>query len=238
MSGSGDTPGAGTTRTRVVAALIGLVVILALVLVVPRLIGGDSEGSESPSGSGSTAPDEQTPAPEPTDATPTDAPPPGQAGGDEAEPSEGDPSGSGEAEVQVNTQAPVQVELREPARPDDDLRLSVTRVEKVRSRAELPGETSRPALRITVRVDNLSREAVPIGGALTNLYYGPQRDAATLVQRPGGRPFPAEVEAGGSASSVVVYNVPRNARGRIVLEVSLDATIRRVEFSGDCSADC
>lgn len=235
VSGSEDAP-KQQVRTRVVTAAIAIAVVILLAVVLTRVVGDDDPSAaerSAPSGTSASA------SPEPTDATPRDAPAPGESGPDGA----GAPAESGDADADVDGQAvdsrrAVRVPLDAVATPEPGLRLSVTRVEEVRSRAEIPGETSRPALRITVRAENATDESVAIGGALTNLYYGPARNAASLVLRPGGRPFPQDLAPGASASSVVVYNVPPEARGDIVLEVSLDATIRRVEFSGDCADDC
>lgn len=228
-------------RTRAISVAVGIVLVLVLALVLTRVVGSDSGTDGEASSAPSSSPSLPTATPEPTDATPRDAPPPGQSGSDGAgAPAEDGSSGdgAGSQEQTVDSQRPVRVPLREVAAPEPGLRIAVTEVEKIRSRAEIPGETSRPALRITVRADNTTDEVIGIGGALTNLYYGPERDAATLVLRPGGRPFPQELEPGESATSVVVYNVPPEARDDVVLEVSLDATIRRVEFSGNCAADC
>lgn len=222
-------------RTRVVTAAITIAVVILLAVVLTRVVGDDDD----PSAAERSTPSDMAPSasPEPTDATPRDAPAPGESGtGGAGAPAEGgDADGDGQA---VDSRRAVRVPLDAVATPEPGLRIRVTRVEEVRSRAEIPGETSRPALRITVRAENTTDEPVAIGGALTNLYYGPARNAASLVLRPGGRPFPQDVAPGASASSVVVYNVPPEARGDIVLEVSLDATIRRVEFSGDCADDC
>lgn len=229
-----------TSRTwlvRTAVALLGvaLVVVLAVVLVDR----GDEEepGSTAPASPSATA-----------EETPRDAPAPGQpndGSGDSESPSGG---GTGSTEAPDDAPAPspgeadnrpaVEAAFSEDASPEDGVSVSVARVEAVRSQAELPGETSRPALRITVRVQNDTGASLDIGGALTNLYFGRSREAATLVQRPGGRPFPASVPAGGTATSVVVYNVPPDQRARVVLEVSLDATIRRVEFNGSCTDGC
>lgn len=232
---------AGSTRKRALAVVAVIALVLAVVVGL-ALTSGEDETSEQ-AGSGGAESGESSansePGAEPTDEPLEDAPSPGQPNEGEAD---GAGGGEGDGDEAVDSPdrvaRPLRVSIDETAEPRPDLQIAITRVEQVRSRAELPGETSRPALRVTVRAENLGDEPLPIGNALTNLYYGPDRDAATLVLRPGGRPFPPAVAPGESVSSVVVYNVPPRARGQVVLEVSLDTEIRRVEFSGDCRDGC
>ena len=79
---------------------------------------------------------------------------------------------------------------------------------------------------------------MPIKTALANLYYGPDRTPATMMTHPGAKAFPESVPAGGTGTGVVLFTVPPQDRSKVVLEVIIDAQMRRIEFAGDCSSHC
>jgi hypothetical protein len=220
----------GTTRSRIIAGAVGLLVLALVVYVLVRITGDDSGSEKSPS---TSAPESPVASPS---ASSTAKPHKGSKGSGGTKGSGGSASGGSGSSEKANTQPPKRVRFSQTATVSPALSVDVTKVESVQSKAVTPGETSRPSLRITVRVTNSSTKAANIDSALTNLYYGSDRTPANTSARPGGKSFPARVSAGGTATGVFVFNVPVGRRDKVALEVSVDASLRRVEFAGDCSA--
>lgn len=124
--------------------------------------------------------------------------------------------------------------LTDPVRLADGATARVTKVERVRSRAQLPGEISAPALRFTVEV-TAGDEAVDLAPVVVNAYYGPDRTPAIAMTEPGGTPFAGRLAAGKSATGAFVFNVPPRERGQVHLEFSWSAKRKPVVLSGNVS---
>lgn len=108
----------------------------------------------------------------------------------------------------------------------------VAKVEAIKSQAELPGETSRPALRITVAASDSGAKPVTIKNAVVNAYYGKDKTPAATVLKPGSKWFPEQIPAHGTVVGVFVFNVPVASRGQVTLEVDLDTNLKIVTFHG------
>jgi hypothetical protein len=208
-----------------IAALVALAVVVAVVLVLV-VTGGDDD---SPGTSPGDAKDPVTPGSSKTpSSTPRTSP--------KASPSK-TPNPAVTETGAVNPAKPQRVPFDQTAEPAEDVALSVTSIEQVKAKATAPGETSGPALRITMRVRNDKKVALPIGAAVTNLYYGTDRTPSNLVLQ-GSKAFPASVRPGAEATGVVIYRIPPNRRDKVTLEVILDNKLRVIEFSGGCPQDC
>jgi hypothetical protein len=110
----------------------------------------------------------------------------------------------------------------------------VTRIEAVRSRAEIPGEISAPALRFTVRA-TAGDSRLDLTPIVVNAYYGDGRTPAISMGSPGAEPFSGRLPAGKSATGVFVFNVPVAERGRVHLEFSWSPQQKPVILTGDVS---
>lgn len=110
----------------------------------------------------------------------------------------------------------------------------VTRIESVRSSAEIPGEVSAPALRFTIRATAGDRrvDLVPV---VVNAYYGRERTPAVSMGEPGAEPFPGQLAPGRSATGVFVFNVPPAERDLVHLEFSWSPKQKPVILTGDVS---
>lgn len=216
-------------RRRGWAALIG-VLVLAMVLVgvlltrsrddAPRVESPDAArdaGRATPGTTSSSAPT----------VTPT--------GAASVEPSKGpSPSAPSPTSEGERERAPA-VGLDDAANPARDISVTITSIESVRSRAELPGELSRPALRVTLRVDNSGRKTARLGAPVANLYFGADRTPAISMRNPGSRPFPGAVRPASSVTGRFVFNVPRSDRNKIEIEVDLASGLRIVAFEGSAT---
>lgn len=233
MSPTDDQPGSGgsvvTPRNLAIGVLVIALVVLGIVLLTRN--GDDKDSASTASGSSSTP--SSSPA---STQDPSSSSSPSTGSSSSASPKGGSASGTPAPVLSVGK--PVRAAFTQAARPAPSLLVDITKVEKVEAKAEIPGEVSGPALRITVRVRNTSKKSVPIKTALTNLYYGPDRTPATYMTKPGSKSFPESVPAGGSATGVVLYTVPPKYRGNVVLEVIIDAQMRRIEFAGNCTSRC
>ena len=66
--------------------------------------------------------------------------------------------------------------------------MRVSKIESVDGEAQGPGEVAGPALRVSIEVENTSGEDVAMDLALTNLYYGKDRDSGLGPERSWGEP--------------------------------------------------
>ncbi len=93
---------------------------------------------------------------------------------------------------------PVAPEL-EPAAPDqtvqapDGVTVRLAQVEHVEGEAVAAGETSGPAVRLTVEVTNGTDAPLDLSYAVVNAYTGEDRAPAGRLVQPGGQPFEGEL---------------------------------------------
>ena len=229
----GSAPGGGTrwgqSRTTLLVAL-GVVLVVVAALLIWSLTRDDDD----PAGKGS--PTSREPG-DSASASATASPKPGSATRSPGGKASRSPS-TGSTGGPVNEAKPQSIGFDQTGRPARGVDLDVVKVENVRGQAQIPGEVSGPALRITVRVTNRTDKPVAIDNVVSNLYYGGDRRPATPMLKPGSRAFPSSARPEGTASGVLLFNVPRSGRDKLVLEVILDAQLRTVEFNGACPADC
>ncbi|GIG19671.1 hypothetical protein Cch01nite_03950 [Cellulomonas chitinilytica] len=208
------------------AGVLVVAVVLAVVLLV-RGSGDDAAGAASPSASSSAA-----------SASPTASTAPSASA--EPEPSATAEPGDGQAQPGVPGATPgpdgrptaAPVALDAPAQPADGVTTQLVSIEPVTGEATLPGEVGGPSLRFTVSVVNRSGPALDLSAAVVNAYTGDALAPATPLLKPGGRPFPGQVAAGGSVTGVFVFNVPEAERGHVRLEVDLGPDLTVVLFEG------
>lgn len=117
---------------------------------------------------------------------------------------------------------------------EDGATAVVTKVESVRSRAELPGEVAAPAVRLTVKATG-GDEAIDLSKVVVNAYYGPDRTPAISMTEPGGKPFEGTLAAGRSANGVFVFNVPPAERDQVFVEFSWSPKAKPVVLTADLS---
>lgn len=114
----------------------------------------------------------------------------------------------------------------------DDLSVAVTRIERVRGRTTIPGETGGPAVRVTVRATNIGAEAHQLAAAVVNMYYGPDDTPSSFLLEPGSRLFPDEIPANGWVEGVFVFTLPAEPSVRVRIEADLGHDVSIVSFVG------
>jgi hypothetical protein len=221
-TGSSTDEAAPSRRRRLVVAIAAVVVLAVVALVLVLTIGDDGDdgddgdaggtaGGASPTSAPATAPDPESVAPLPPTPTPTgptedvDEPPP----------------------------ALPEVPLDAPAAVGNGIVATIASVEAIEGTAVGPGNIAGPALRITVRIENGTAEAVSLDGVAVNLTYGPDRTPASPLDDPSGSPFGGMVDPGAAGEGVYVFSVPAEARDSVTLEVGYQAGAPLLLFTGE-----
>lgn len=230
---SGQHPGGGTreavatggTRRGLLLAAASLVLV-ALVVVTAVLLGGADDGVRT-SGDGAAA---STATPEksavPSGEPSAELPDAGSSGETPAE---------AEGEVESSDELPPAmppVALDAGADVGGGLVVSIAEVESIQGTARGPGNVAGPALRITVRITNGTREPVSVDAVAVNLYSGPDDDPASPLDDPSQRPFRGSVPAGDRAEGTYVFSIPVEARDRVTVEVGPAPGAQRLLFTG------
>ncbi|MGY1591291.1 hypothetical protein ACI79D_04875 [Geodermatophilus sp. SYSU D00708] len=212
-AGAGGRPPAPRRRRLVAAGAVAFVLLVALVLVlVTRGADGDGTAAAAPTSAAPTsgAPEDETVAPLPPTPTPTgptdnvDEPPPSLP----------------------------EVAIDAPAAVGNGIVASIASVEAIDGTAVGPGNVAGPALRLTVRIENGTSEAVSLDGVSVNLSYGADREPASPLDDPSRVPFTGTVEPGATGEGVYVFSVPTDVRDLITVEVGYQAGAPLLLFTG------
>ena len=124
------------------------------------------------------------------------------------------------------------VDPTSPAVGADGVVVSLPLVEAVQGEGVAPGETSGPAIRVTVRIENASDEPLDTAFIAVNAYSGPDRVPAPALTKPGGAPFEGTITPGESAEGVFLYTVAADARSDVTIGVDYRAGEPTVVFAG------
>lgn len=108
----------------------------------------------------------------------------------------------------------------------------IARLEAVDGVAELPGEISGPAIRVTVRLTNGSAGALDLARVQVDLNSGADRAPGIALGEPGGAPFTGTLEPGRSAEGVYVYGVPLDRRDQVQILVLYSVDAPMMVFEG------
>ncbi|WP_162943786.1 hypothetical protein [Arthrobacter celericrescens] len=248
-SPSGPAPGNGAARRagpRLRAAL--LVAALALpgaVVVVwaanqPGPTGGAPSAATVPDGTGSPTlggtptPDGTATAAAPPSGTPSpSAAPTAQSTAPGKDPAPVDRKNKTEQELATIAQpvAPA-VPLTEKKTVKSGITAAITELQAVDGEATGIGEIAGPALRFKVTVTNGTAAALKLGTSLVTVTYGKDNAPASSLSGPGATEFPLTVAARASASSTVVFGVPKDQRADVRIYFSLDALTPIAVFEG------
>ncbi|MGY1783771.1 hypothetical protein [Geodermatophilus sp. SYSU D00698] len=219
MTGPG---GKGTARSqrRLLLGAGGavLVALVALVLVLTGGGGDDGTATAATPGASTTA---APAAPTTTAPGETVAPPP-------ATPT---PTGPTEDVDEPPPSSP-EVPLDAPAAVGNGIVATIGAIEAIDGTAVGPGNIAGPALRVTVRIENGTAEAVSLDGVAVNLSYGPERTPASPLDDPSQVPFVGSVEPGSTGEGVYVFSVPADVRDSVTVEVGYQAGAPLLLFTG------
>ena len=124
------------------------------------------------------------------------------------------------------------VEPTQPAVGADGGVVSLARVEANEGAAVAPGETSGPAIPVTVRIENATDEPLDTAFVVVNAYSGTDRAPAPSLTKPGGAPFEGPIAAGESAEGVYLFTLPADDRSNVTIGVDYRAGEPTVIFEG------
>lgn len=124
------------------------------------------------------------------------------------------------------------VPIDEPVEATQGIRVELVSIDSVEGVANIAGEVGGPALRITAEATNGTEAVFATPVVVVNLYIGDDRRPAGGILQPGGRPFPASIPAGASASGVYLFTVPEGERENLLVEVDLQVGEPVVLFEG------
>lgn len=114
---------------------------------------------------------------------------------------------------------------------ENEVRVSLTKVESVQGEARLPGEIAGPAIRVTVRVQNGASKALNLGNARVTAYYGADETPAGVLTA-GSRELTGKLAPGDSAEGVYLFTVPTEDRGNVRITVDTAAGVPVAVFTG------
>lgn len=125
------------------------------------------------------------------------------------------------------------VPIGDPAEIAPSLTAKIVEIEAVEGEAQGPGEVAAPSIRVTVEVDNATKEASSLGTAVVTAYYGSASTPAAELREPGGRAFPDSVAAGETAEAVYVFSVPPDERDDVTILVDYALEYAPLQFHGE-----
>ncbi|TFV90710.1 DUF4352 domain-containing protein [Blastococcus sp. CT_GayMR16] len=210
-------PGTGTSapadgRRRWLLVALAAVVVAALVVVWLLVRSDDDPGSAVQSGTSSSATSSSTPSASATESASPPAPGPTDAN----EPPPALP--------------PVALDAR--GEVGNGVVATLPSIDEIQSEAQGPGNIAGPAIRVTVRIENGTAEAVSLGGVAVNMYTGAELTPASPLEDPSRREFTGTLAPGQSAEGVYVFSVPSDARDSVTVEVGYIAGAPLLLFTG------
>lgn len=115
---------------------------------------------------------------------------------------------------------------------ENDVLVSLAKVESVQGEARLPGEIAGPAIRVTVHVKNGSSKALNIGNVRVTAYYGSDQTPAGILTAPGGKQFDGTLAPRGEADGVYLFAIPTADRDNVRITVDTAAGVPVAVFAG------
>lgn len=113
------------------------------------------------------------------------------------------------------------VDLDETAATGTGLTGRVVSIRGIEAEAQLPGETSGPALVVTVELLNQRRVTADLTAVVVNVVDADEAPATQLTGAPS-KPLPGKVRGRERARGVYVFRVPEDKRRPVTVTVSVD----------------
>lgn len=193
--------------------LVAVVAVLLVGLVWWRIADDSSSTAKTPD-TASTAPTSDPTTPTGSSSAPSSEP------------------GTAATSTAPSIDTPKTVGLRQSAPIDRGADAQIVSIESVTSKAKGPGEVGGSAIRVTFEVTAGTR-AVPVSDISVNAYYGADLTPSIPMTEPGGDPFAGTIAAGKTARGVYVFNVPKNQRADVTVEMFYAADRPAVRFRGE-----
>lgn len=132
---------------------------------------------------------------------------------------------------QIETKKPVPIKDEAPF--GDGVSARIASVVPIQSKAQGVGEISGPAIKVTVKLENSTKEALALDQATVNVAFGKRHvPAIGIAGDPSSQPFAGTVASGSSAIGVYIFNVPLSERDEVSVSLSYAALSPIVVFSG------
>lgn len=206
---------------RVAVAVAALAALVAAVIVVAALSGDDPapDAADGAPISGTSQPAGSSPPPSTVGGQPT-ASAPGSTG----VPGSGDPDGPAPS----LPPAP----LDEPVDYGDGVSAAIVEVTPFQAQGQGVGETSGPALLVTIVLSNGTPQEISLDTVTVNLASGEDLLPAPPLADPSARPFAGVVAGGASAQGAYAFSVPEEVRDSITITVNYTAGSVTAVFTG------
>lgn len=124
------------------------------------------------------------------------------------------------------------VELDETAEYGNDVTVTLERVERVDGAGAGPGEVAGPAVLVTVKLHNGSRDKVDLGAVVVDLYTAAGALGSPLLGDERTAPFEGVAAPGDAVTASYVMRVPDDS-AQIKVTVSYEAQTPAVTFVGE-----
>jgi hypothetical protein len=209
----------GPRRSRKLLLAVGAALVAAVLVVVAVVLGSrDDGGTTDAAASSSPARTSSTPAETtaPSSTTPSSTTP--------------EPAQPAVADGELPPALPA-VALDQPV-VVDEVTATLPEIEEITGQATGPGDVAGPALRVTVRIQNGTQEAIALDEVSVNAYYRADLTPAPPLNDPSALAFFGPLPAGEAAEAVYVFRVPPEQRGQVTLEVGYRPGAPLAIFSG------
>jgi hypothetical protein len=139
-------------------------------------------------------------------------------------------SGAGTTVQPAGVTAPP-VAMDQTAAFGDGVTARIAKLQAVQATAMLPGETSGPAVAVTVEVTNGTKEPVDVGRVTVDLTTS-DGVSTSQVTTPPASPLAGELGAGRSRTGLYLFRVPAEARSNVGIRVKYSSDTPIVIFAG------
>jgi hypothetical protein len=222
------------TRTAVLGAGAGFLVVVAVVAGVVATRGDAADGSDAADGPAASA--SSSPSPTSTAGTAVPGPSPeGPASEPAVDPGAADPSEPADP-APYSPQTEPGVALDAPADFGTGVVARIASVTAVEGVAQGPGESGGPSLRVELTLTNSTGSAISLDTTVVDLYFGADQTPGLLLSGSGETLFSGSLDDGASASATYVFKVPVDQRDRVQVTVSYTRGEPTVLFEGTAPA--
>ena len=132
----------------------------------------------------------------------------------------------------VNDGPTQKTDLEKPAALDDGVEVSLVGIESTSIEAVGPGDTSGPAIAVTVRVRNGSKESINVDDAVITMLFGKKGTVATPSPADPANPLSGAIEPDGSVEGTYVFRVPEKTQDKVTVLVTYTAGAPVAQFDG------
>ncbi|WP_159611315.1 hypothetical protein [Glutamicibacter sp. JC586] len=119
------------------------------------------------------------------------------------------------------------------AGPQTQMRIS--QIKSTTSEAQGIGEIAGPATLVEIRLNNKSDSELDLSVAQLRLFYGKQKEPASLLTDDRSAPLPLEIKAGDSITATYLFAAPKKNNKKVLVEFETGATEEIQQLKGEVS---